>query len=95
MKLIDLKSKEIKKRFDANSVAFRWHNKNKSGGNFGINIHDVNGQDYQITGEYNTDGILRGLRFGFIYQAGIPVNVDSIEQLFEFMGNVISGAVTK
>lgn len=90
MKFIELKSRDIKKRFDAKSVALRWHNKNKSGGNFGMNIHGVNGKDFEISGQYNIDGILSGLRFGFIYQAGIPMNVNSVQEMFEFMDVVLA-----
>ena len=89
MNIKDLKSIVIKKKLDAERVCFRWHNKNNSGGNFGINIWNVKGKDYEISGYYNVEGLLRGLRFGFIFQAGIPMNVQTIEEMFEFIEKVL------
>jgi len=89
MNIKDLKSIVIKKKLDAERVCFRWHNKNKSGGNFGINIWNVKGKDYEISGNYNVEGLLCGLRFGFIFQAGIPMNVQTIEEMFEFIEKVL------
>ena len=85
MYIIDLKSSEIKKRLGAKSVAFRWHNKNKSGGNFGINIIGVKDRNYEISGHYDVSGLLSGLRFGRIYQCGAPMNVATKEKMFEFI----------
>ena len=36
-----LNGNKIKKLMKAKSSRFRWHNKNKSGGNFGINIYGI------------------------------------------------------
>lgn len=91
MKIQDLKSIEIKKRFGAKRVRFRWHNKNNSGGNFGINVIGVNGKDYEITGRYNVEGTLRSLRFGPIFQNGTPMNVNTVEEMFEFIEKYLQG----
>lgn len=85
MNIRELKSAEIKKKLGAESVRFRWHNKNKSGGNFGLSIIGVKGRDYEISGYYNITGKLYDLRFGFIYQAGISMSVSSVEEMFEFI----------
>lgn len=85
MNIKDLKSSVIKKRLNAKQVCYRWHNKNKTGGNFGINICGVNSKDYEISGYYDLTGLVSGLRFGFIYTAGIAIDVQSIEELFRFI----------
>lgn len=90
MKISDIKSTSIKKRFDAESVHFRWHNKNKNGGNFRINLIGIAGKDWEISGQYNQDGIITHLRFGFIYQAGIAMSVNSLEEMFDFMDVIIA-----
>lgn len=89
MYIIDLKSAVIKKKLGAKSVAFRWHNKNNYGGNFGINIIDVNGRDYEISGHYSTSGLLYALRFGRIYQAGSPMLVNTLDEMFEFIATYL------
>jgi hypothetical protein len=89
MYIKDLKSIVIKKKLNAESVCFRWHNKNKSGGNFGINICGVSDNDYGISGRYNDQGLLINLRFGFIYQRGIHMEVKDINEMFEFIENFI------
>lgn len=85
MNVKEIKSSVIKKRLYAKQVCYRWHNKNKTGGNFGINICGVNDKDYEISGYYDIEGTVRGLRFGFIYTAGIPMSVQTIEEMFEFI----------
>ena len=54
----------------------RWHNKNKSGGNFGYNLFSdpgVSRTNFELTGAYNTKGEITSLRFGRIWQAGTPI----------------------
>jgi len=70
----ELKTSELKRLLGAYRVIQRWHNKNKTGGNFGINIYFskdddiIKGMDKEITGEYNTDGVITSLHFGDLYQ---------------------------
>lgn len=94
MNIKELKGSLIKKELGAQRAFFRWHNKNKSGGNFGISIYDVNGRDWELSGDYNIEGTLRKLKFGYIFQAGVPVNVQNIEELFYFIKNIVE-ACTK
>lgn len=72
----ELSGARIKKSLGAFKVAKRWHNKNKSGGNFGINIYprstSLNDQAYEITGYHNTKGYVTRLRFSELYQAVGP-----------------------
>lgn len=81
----ELTSNRLKKGLGAYRVAYRWHNKNKSGGNFGINIYYgkefLRGRDKELTGEYNTSGIITGLRYGDLYSAGHNVPQDALSDM--------------
>jgi len=67
----DLKTTQLRKLINANRIIQRWHNKNKHGGNFGINIYFgedfIRDRDKEITGEYNTDGVLTSVQFGELW----------------------------
>ena len=89
MKIQDIKTIQIKKLIGAKSVRFSWHNKNKTGGNFGINVIGVNGNDYAITGRYNITGTVRNLRFGFLLGISIPMNVKTVDEMLEFITKTI------
>ena len=91
----ELKGVTIKKAIKAHRVAMRWHNKNKSGGNFGFNIYfgpEFNrGTDTELTGYYNKDGFITRLNYGFLYQAGhtIPKEfLSSLDALFKHINSV-------
>ena len=78
----ELTGNRLKKDLELQRALYRWHNKNKSGGNFGINLITGGQQNYEITGHYNTNGEITSLRFGRIYSAGVPVPKDyTYEQL--------------
>ena len=92
----DFKGRIIKKYLKCNSASFRWHNKNKSGGNFGINIYfqkEFNREtDKEFTGYYNKDGFIYSLCFSPLYSAGcnIPIwALKDIETLFNYVKNVL------
>jgi len=86
----------IKKELGARRCVQRWHNKNKSGGNFGFNIYFSEefdrATDKEITGEYNRDGDIINLRFGTLWQLGGSVPADAIESktaLFDYIRKYI------
>ena len=92
----ELKGQEIKKQLNAFSCAFRWHNKNKSGGNFGINIYFTKefnrDTDKEITGYYNKEGNIYSLNFSPLYSAGgnIPIwALKDLDALFNYIKDVI------
>jgi len=89
MNIKELKSLIIKKKLSADSVCYRWHNKNNSGGNFCIKIWGVNGRNYEISGDYDSEGTLMNLRFGFLFQYGILMNVNSIDEMWKFIDNAL------
>jgi hypothetical protein len=71
MDIKTIKSHEIKKALNAGRVYFRWHNKNKNGcGNFGINVINSYGNDFEFTGHYDENG-LTDLSFGILYGSSI------------------------
>lgn len=97
IKKTDLKSNILKKLLKAARVAQRYHNKNKSGGNFGINIYfgsTFNREtDREITGNYNTEGFIYGLRYGPLYQCGQKIprpilkNIDLLGEYLLYLDN--------
>ena len=91
-----LSGNAVKKGLNAHKSHFRWHNKNKSGGNFGINIYfaeEFNREtDKEITGYYNKDGYIYNLRFSPLYTAGqtIPIwALNDLDTLFNYIKQVI------
>jgi len=67
----------IKKSLNALSVSKRYHNKNKSGGNFGINVmfhRELKPGNYEFNGDYNTRGEIVRLTFAPMYQ-GVGVRI--------------------
>ena len=88
----EFKGNLIKKQLGANSASFRWHNKNKSGGNFGINIYfakEFNREtDREFTGYYNKEGEIYNLSYSPLYSAGgnIPIwALKDIPTLFDYI----------
>ena len=92
MKKSELKTNDLKKLINAKRIAQRWHNKNKSGGNFGLNIYFgdefVRGRDKEITGNYNSDGEITSLHFGNLYWGNQSVPKEcfiSLEELAKYL----------
>ena len=83
MNIKEIKGTSLKKFMKAEKSSFRWHNKNKSGGNFGIEIRGIEGKNYQITAYYAYDGNFSNIKFGYIYQAGMKINLGRMEILEE------------
>lgn len=68
-----LKGTKLKKDLGLYRVIKRWHNKNNSGGNFGINlIKSPEWQDkhFELTGYHDLSGYIYSLKFSELYQAG-------------------------
>ena len=63
----------IKKSLNAKRANMRYHNKNKSGGNFGMNVYLEPG-NYEFNGDYNTRGEIVRLTFAPMYQ-GVGVRI--------------------
>jgi hypothetical protein len=85
MNIKELNGPAIKKALGCKSCLRRYHNKNKSGGNFGINIIDINGQDVELSGDYNTEGDVIHLRFGRLYHAGISISERNFDVLMDMI----------
>ena len=69
----ELKGTNLKKVINAKRVSRQYHNKNLSGGNFGINIRLQNGKLYNLNGVYDTKRIVRCLSFGEGYSLGAKI----------------------
>jgi hypothetical protein len=91
MKKEDLKGNVLKKLLGAEKVHYRWHNKNNSGGNFGINILWLAGRHWEITGDYDLNGNTKYLKFGPIYWGRTPIQPASLEELI----TIIQKEITK
>jgi hypothetical protein len=78
----DIKPTEIRHQMGAESVGYQWHNKNKSGGNFGYNINYEGGDKYyMIKGRYDTTGKIRSASISRGFTAGKSVPQDKLTDL--------------
>ena len=82
----------VKEKLKAHNSSFRWHNKNKGGGNFGINIYfakEFNREtDKEFTGYYDKKGDIYLLRFSPLYECGIEIPIwaiKDIDTLFDYI----------
>ncbi len=87
---------KLKKDLNLKKGHYRWHNKNKRGGNFGINLTrnpDEEGHKFfELVGYYRTDGSIRYLQFGKLFNPGSKIgNVDNLtyDQLLSLIKNRI------
>jgi hypothetical protein len=71
LKIEELKGNVLKKALNAKNAMMRYHNKNKSGGNFAMNLLGIDGRDYELSGAYCMTGEITELRFGNIYYRGL------------------------
>lgn len=88
MNIKELNGQAIKKALNAKSASYRWHNRNTRGGNFGINIRGVSGNDWEISGDYNTQGEIAHLRFGRLFAVGIRMFETEFELLMKNIGEI-------
>ncbi len=89
MNIKELNGIAIKKALNASRVHFQWHNRNKSGGNFGINIRGLKGGNFEISGDYDTLGTIHALRFGYMHCAGIRMFEDCFEKLMKSLNEIV------
>lgn len=90
----ELKGTRFKRELNLKWCMFGYHNKNNSGGNFGINFRKeetFNEKiDFSLNGNYNNDGNLRGLSIMSIrigqFQSKINLEeCDDINKLIEHL----------
>ncbi len=89
MNIKELNGARIKKDLLGVEVVNKdWHNKNKSGGNFGFTIcvrkapHLLEPSNYyQLRGQYRKDGTIYALNFGIAYDFTMGNVVSNIENL--------------
>ena len=83
----ELTGPRLKKALGLRRAVRRYHNKNKSGGNFGINLYTHTQGDYEITGDYDPLENIRLLSIGQLYQPGMLVcsNSNYKDYTFEYL----------
>lgn len=91
MNIKELNGRAIKKILKAKHVKFQWHNKNKSGGNFGIWLGGLIGESFQISGYYDTLGNVNNIRFGFSYSAGAEIQFIDFNDLMVKLLEIVIG----
>lgn len=80
----DLTGRKLKRDLGLKSASYRWHNKNNTGGNFGINLIAEEGdKDHELTGTYDTEGVIRSLKYGELWQVGVAIDVETYEDLVD------------
>jgi hypothetical protein len=84
LNISELKGTELKKVINAQRVMKRYHNKNNSGGNFGIDIRLQNGDYYELGGNHNIKGEIWSLHFGKGYGLGAKIVRKDNYQTFTF-----------
>ena len=89
MNIKELNGRSIKKSLNANRVHFQWHNRNNSGGNFGINIRGLKGADFEISGDYDRQGTIHTLHFGYLCSLGIRMFEDTFEKLMNSINEIV------
>ena len=93
MKKNKLNTRELKKLLSAYSINQRWHNKNKNGGNFGINIYYgkefLRGRDKELTGYYNIKGELTHLKYGNLYSVGQNIPKEILKTNLNMLGKYL------
>jgi len=76
----ELKGQQIKKATGIDTSVKRYHNRNKSGGNFGFSLRKGN-RWFDLNGYHDLSGHVKGLRFGDFAGAGTPINPKSFDEL--------------
>lgn len=84
LKFDEIKGNNIKKVLNAQQVAQQYHNRNKSGGNFGINIAMQNGDRFSMNGIYDTQKVIRRLSVAEGWGIGEKVIREDNYQTFTF-----------
>ncbi len=83
MNIKEVKGTAFKKALGCKSASFRWHNKNKSGGNFGFEIRGFRGHDLEINGYYGCDGSISQVRFGRVFWPDCTLTCKTFDSLIE------------
>ena len=76
----EVRGQQIKKALGIDTCVKRYHNRNKSGGNFGFTL--VKGDRwFDLNGYHDLTGHVKGLRFANFGAAGVPINPKSFDDL--------------
>ncbi len=67
IKIKDLNGTYLKKDLCIERVIKRYHNRNKSGGNFGINLMTGKSKNFELNGNHDTNDVITSLYFTELY----------------------------
>jgi len=76
----ELKGQQIKNATGIETAVKRYHNRNKSGGNFGFTLRKGD-RWFDLNGYHDLGGHVKGLRFANFGAAGTPINPKSFDEL--------------
>lgn len=89
MNIKEFKTLELKNFLNASSCRMRWHNKNKNGGNFGLNMIGVKGKDWELWCDYDKTGDCHFMRVGPIFYSHYDIVANDFEELKNKIFNYI------
>jgi hypothetical protein len=84
MKFKELDLRMLKRHFKFKSASIRYHNKHRDGsGNFGTNLTKgtygkPDWENWEISGNYKSDGELYGVSFGKAFWAGARIDMTNM-----------------
>ena len=68
MNITEVNGRYFKRMLNASRCSFRYHNKNKNGGNFGFEMRGlIGGRNLELWGHYSADGEIYHLAIGDIH----------------------------
>ncbi len=79
MNIKELTGQQLKKDLHLRRCLKRWHNHNRTGGNFGINLMRNERPHFEITGYHDLEGNVYNLTFGRLYN-GVGMTLISKEK---------------
>ena len=89
MNIKEINGYKLKRQLPAKSIAFVYKTKNLDGGHFKIKIVSLFNNNYELSGEYDKDGMIKYFRFGLYLRAGKPFLVSDFSSLIAYIIQVI------
>ena len=76
MNIKDINSRNLKAHLSCKRAAFRYHNKNKAGGNFGFELRKIGNENWELWGQYDKTGKLIFLRLHVLWNQNRGIDID-------------------
>lgn len=94
--ITELTGPVLKKQLPIKRAKKRYHNKNKSGGNFGFTLMSEEQPDFEMVGYHDRNGTIINLRIKLLWQAGGAILIEkynkesiTMEETMQSATNVI------